>query len=126
MIGRIGDDYGAFLRAMDRIEAFSELSSAVPQHPLVISQLEAFRKAFECINCDPVRYLTVRLAVARMMNGCGHYADAKRLLRFLLEDARRVLACGGLCDADYAALEDLEVLLEGCFECAESGVVYLL
>ena len=126
VIGRIGGDYDAFLRAMDRIEAFAELSPMAPQHPLVIDQLVAFRTVFQCINCDPVKYLSVRLAVARMMNGCGHYADAKGLLRRLLEAARRVLVSGQLPEAVRRSVEVVTVLLEACFECAELEVIYLI
>ena len=121
-----GDDIYAFLAAMDRVESFARLSRTSTQHPGVIVQLEKFRTKYDCVDCHPVEYLHVRLAVARMMNGCGHYADAKGLLRRLLEAARRVLVSGQLPEAVRRSVEVVTVLLEACFECAELEVIYLI
>ncbi len=91
----------------------------------MIEQLGQFRARFVCIDCHPVEYLRVRLAVARMMNGSERYEDAKALLGFLLQEARRVLDSEEASPEIRESVERVVTLLEGCVKCAEKRVVYL-
>ena len=119
-----GDGIRAFLDAMDRVESFARLSSTSTQHPDVIDQLKKFRTKYDCIDCHPVEYLRVRLAVTRMMNGCERYDDARELLRFLRSEADRVLR-REVSPNLRRAVEWTVPLLEECVECAEKRVIYL-
>ena len=128
VLGRLaeaGSDIHAFVRAMDELEGFAFVSRASPRHRLIVEQLAVFRARFDCIDCDPVEYLLVRLAVARMMNGSERYEDAKRLSGFLIDEASRMLDCDELTRALRDRVDWVVFQLEECVECAVKRKVYL-
>ena len=127
-IAESGDDSDihAFSRAVDRVQTFSSLSPTSVRHPQAIELLQRFRARFQCIDCHPVEYLRVRLAVAGLMNGCGRFDDATALLRRCRTEARRVLDSGVVAgDGSMASgVRRVVHLMEGCVQCSERRVVY--
>ncbi len=118
------DDIGAFLRGMDRVDAFSCLSASIPRHPSVLKHLVRFRDRFGCVDCRPVEYLQVRIKVARMMTGSKLYDKAKALLVFLRQEAARVTV-EVEDERVRAAIPRLMRLIDGYVECTERGVMNL-
>jgi hypothetical protein len=125
VIGWIHDDFDVFLQAIDRVELFSELSPNSVRHPLVVEQLELFRARYPCCSCHPVEYLRVRLAAARIMNGCSRFDNAEMLLRLLLIQARRFIDMQDSDVTEHDGVRRAMDSIEVCLKCAQKGVVYL-